>query len=447
MMGHKIIYGAFVATWASIIIFMFFPGYIYSDSFDQYQQALSGEFSDWHPPIMSAIWRLQILFFGTGSIFYATNILAVYIALYLLLMPYKFWISIPIFIILALCPVFFGLAPIVWKDVFLASLVFLSASIAINRITVNGKIEKKYKIISLVLLLVASLVRANAPFITAPLIVLFLIGWDNRFKSILISGIAAIGLIGISGPINNHLLGARQSHPLISLEVYDLAGVSNFSGKLQVPGTYSTDEQQRILNSCYSSTHWDVYAWGECAFVTENLNRNGLGSAWLRAILNNPLAYFEHRVSHFNDFLRFIGNEPAYKYYVSVPPGYQSDNPQRINATHQYYTRLMERYNSQPWHYGFVWYAISIGLFIATFKPKNTIENLINCLSFASFLYISGYLIVGVAADFRYFLPAVYLLIASTVVLAGYARTILLSKQGLIGIATTLAIISTGVLL
>lgn len=46
MMGHKIIYGAFVATWASIIIFMFFPGYIYSDSFDQYQQALSGEFSD-----------------------------------------------------------------------------------------------------------------------------------------------------------------------------------------------------------------------------------------------------------------------------------------------------------------------------------------------------------------------------------------------------------------
>lgn len=445
-MRHKVIFGSFVATWAAIIIFMFFPGYIYSDSFDQYQQALSGELTDWHPPIMSAIWRLQILLFGTGSIFYAINILAVYIALYLLLVPYKCWISIPVFILLALCPVIFGLIPIVWKDVFLASLVFLSASIAINRITINGKIEKKYKILSLILLLVASLVRANAPFITAPLLLMLLIGWDNRFKSIIISGIAAIALIGISGPINNHLLGARQSHPLISLEVYDLSGVSHFSGKLEVPGKYSTDEQQRILNSCYSSTHWDVYAWGECAFVTENLNRNDLGSTWLKAILNNPLAYLEHRASHFNNFLRFIGNEPAYKYYVGVPPGYQSDNPQRRNTTHQYYTQLMERYNSQPWHFGFVWYAISIGLFIATFTPKNFIENLINCLSFASFLYISGYLIVGVAADFRYFLPAIYLLIAAIIVLAGYGRTILLSTQGLIGIATTLVIICIGVL-
>lgn len=446
-MRHKIIFGSFVATWAAIIIFIFFPGYIYSDSFDQYQQAVSGEFSDWHPPIMSAIWRLQILLLGTGSIFYAINMLAVYIALYLLLVPYKCWISFPVFIILALCPIIFGLIPIVWKDVFLSSLVFLSASIAINRITINGKIEAKYKILILVLLLVASLVRANAPFITAPLILLLLIGWDNRFKSVVISSITAIGLIGISGPINNHLLGARQSHPLVSLEVYDLAGISHYSGKLEVPGKYTTEEQQRILYSCYSSTHWDVYAWGECSFVTENLNRAGLSSAWLKAILNNPLAYFKHRLSHFNDFLRFIGSEPAYKYYVGVPPGYQSDNPQRINATHQYYTQLMEQYNSQPWHFGFVWYAISIGLFIASFATSNSIKNLINCLSFASFLYISGYLIVGVAADFRYLLPAVYLLIASIIVLVGYERNIIFSKQGIVGMAITLAIIGTGVLL
>lgn len=445
-MSRKIIFGMIVATWCATLIYVFYPGYIYADAFDQYQQALKGDFSDWHPPVMSAFWRLQIQIFQTGSIFFAINIAALCLSFFLLLSPYKLYASVPVFFALALCPVFFGLIAVVWKDVFLACLVLLVVSITFNRMIVSEAFETKYKVTCLVLLLVASLTRANAPFITAPIIIMITIGWNTRLKSFVFSAILAIMLIGVSGPINHKLFGALSANPLISLQVYDLAGISNFTGAIEVPGNYTSEEKQRIVGGCYSPVHWDVYAWGSCRFVVEKMQRDGLGLVWVKSIFRNPISYLKHRVSHFNDLLRFWGHKPTYNYFVIVPPGYQSDSPQRDNAVIRKYTDIMGKYDHQPWHFGFVWYALSIGLFIATAYSKRTPEKLVNCLAFSSFTYISAYLVVGVAADFRYFLPAVFILVAATIILFGFGQNIVKSKQGLTGLLTMLAIVTVGII-
>nr|WP_196107399.1 MULTISPECIES: hypothetical protein [unclassified Ochrobactrum] len=446
-MRHRLLFGLFVAAWTAIIIYIFAPGYIYADSYDQYQQALNGTFSDWHPPIMSAFWRFQILLLHTGSAFFAINVITLYFSFYLLLSPYKAHVSIPTFVVLALCPVFFGLISVVWKDVFLACLVLLAVSIAFNRLIEKGKIETTYKVFCLSILLVASLTRANAPFITAPIILIIALGWDSFLKSWVAAAFLSIALIAVSGPINHRILMAESANPLVSLEVYDLAGISHFSGTVALPGQYSTDENKRIVEGCYSPVHWDVYAWGDCGFVVEKLNRDGLSAIWIRAIANNPVAYLKHRLSHFNDLLRFLGQKPAYKYYVTVPPGYQSDSPQKVNAVHNRYSAIMDQYDRQPWHYGFVWYALSIGLFIATIYGKSLAGKFVNCLAFASFTYISAYLVVGVAADFRYLLPAIYILVGASIIFAGFSRDTIQSKQGVIGLASMLAIIGVGVIL
>lgn len=445
-MSRKIIFGMIVATWCATLIYVFYPGYIYADAYDQYQQALKGDFSDWHPPVMSAFWRLQIQIFQTGSIFFAINIAALCLSFFLLLSPYKLYASVPVFFALALCPVFFGLIAVVWKDVFLACLVLLAVSITFNRMIVSEAFETKYKVICLVLLLVASLTRANAPFITAPIILMVTIGWNARFSGLISSVLLAVALIGVSGPINHRLLGALSDNPLVSLQVYDLAGISHFAGDVKLPGEYSPADQKQIVESCYSPVHWDVYAWGDCGFVVDKLNRNNLGKVWVNSILSNPIAYLQHRLSHFNDLLRFWGHQPAYKYYVMVPPGYQTDRPQNQNQIHRKYTEIMEQYDRQPWHFGFVWYALSIGLLIATAYTNRAPEKVVNCLSFASFTYISAYFVVGVAADFRYLLPAVFLLVAATIILVGQGRGIATSKQGLAGLLTMLAIIVAGVI-
>lgn len=446
-MAHRLLFGGFVAAWSAAFIYVFFPGYIYADSFDQYQQALSGVFSDWHPPIMSAFWRLQILLLQTGSAFFAINVLGLYLSFYLLLSPYKAYVSIPTFITLALCPVFFGLISVVWKDVFLACLVLLTVSITFNRMIVNDRIEITYKVVCFTLLLVASLTRANAPFITAPIMLMITLGWSARLRSWATATLLSIILIAASGPINHKILMAKSANPLVSLEVYDLAGISHFSKSVVLPGQYSADEDKKIMGDCYSPVHWDVYAWGNCSFVVEKLNRDKLSSLWIRSIVNSPIAYIKHRLSHFNDLLRFEGRKPAYKYYVMVPPGYQSDNPQRENVVHSGYSAIMEKYDRQPWHFGFVWYALSIGLFIATINGSTPVRKFVNCLAFASFTYISAYLVVGVAADFRYLLPAIYMLVGATIILVGFGWNTIKSKQGLIGLVVMLAIINAGIIL
>ena len=42
-----------VASFAAL-----WPGYALYDTVGQYKQALSGEFDDWHPPIMARLWAV-----------------------------------------------------------------------------------------------------------------------------------------------------------------------------------------------------------------------------------------------------------------------------------------------------------------------------------------------------------------------------------------------------
>ncbi|MEN9562849.1 MAG: hypothetical protein RIR73_1093, partial [Chloroflexota bacterium] len=42
----------------ALTIFIFQPGYLNADAVDQLGQARSGQYSDWHPPVMSWVWSL-----------------------------------------------------------------------------------------------------------------------------------------------------------------------------------------------------------------------------------------------------------------------------------------------------------------------------------------------------------------------------------------------------
>src|SRR4051812_29827401 len=54
-----------------------FPGVMNNDSVQQYRQAVSGHYSDWHPPVMAWLWS-WLRVFGDGP----APLLAVHLALY-----------------------------------------------------------------------------------------------------------------------------------------------------------------------------------------------------------------------------------------------------------------------------------------------------------------------------------------------------------------------------
>jgi hypothetical protein len=100
-------------------------------------------------------------------------------------------------------------------------------------------------------------------------------------------------------------LGATRQHPLQSIMVFDLGGISHFAGQNQYPVTWSVTESALLLNTCYHPTEWDIYWRLEpCDFVMRKLEREeklfgtpAITEAWMQALTRHPLAYLQHRTA------------------------------------------------------------------------------------------------------------------------------------------------------
>ena len=95
--------------------------------------------------------------------------------------------------------------------------------------------------------------------------------------------------------------------------VFDLGGITHFTGINQFPVSWSESQNAMLTSSCYNTERWDAYWTIEpCLFVMKRLEgqdtlSNGevifgtpkLSNAWLAAVTAHPLAYLRHRTSHF----------------------------------------------------------------------------------------------------------------------------------------------------
>jgi len=64
-----------------IALFYFWPGYLNWDALEQLREAQSGLFTDYHPPMMSILWRLTLTFYPDPGAFLLLQLLALWSAL------------------------------------------------------------------------------------------------------------------------------------------------------------------------------------------------------------------------------------------------------------------------------------------------------------------------------------------------------------------------------
>ena len=85
---------------------------------------------------------------------------------------------------------------------------------------------------------------------------------------------AAIGLFGIVQLVYYGILDAKRQHPLQTIMIFDLGGISHFSKENQFPVSWSEPETAMLLNRCYQPTQWDIY-WRlqPCDFVMRKIER------------------------------------------------------------------------------------------------------------------------------------------------------------------------------
>jgi hypothetical protein len=162
------------------------------------------------------------------------------------------------------------------------------------------------------LVLLGVLLRPNA-LLAAPILAAYTI-WPSTTslrKVAILCAPAAIAFFGIVQFVYYGVLDAKREHPLQSIMIFDLGGISHFAKTNQFPVDWSETENAMLLNNCYQPTMWDIYWRLEpCDFVMRKVERekglfgtSAVWKAWLTAILKHPVAYLQHRSAFMWNFL------------------------------------------------------------------------------------------------------------------------------------------------
>jgi hypothetical protein len=422
---------------AGATAFAYCPGLMTWDAIRQYDQALSGEFDDWHPPAMEWLWR-QLIPLHAGP----APMLTLQLAL--------FWGGIAFLAAwalkrrgrgLAMALVACGMAPLsialmgaVLKDCLMAGALLSVTGLLAWRIDARRSRSAILAGLGLSLLIAAATLRFNAFLAGVPLFVALMPAAARRTRlRLAATSLLATIILLLALPVANRLIGAQPSGVELSLVIFDLGGITEHSGVDAFPALPGIADPVAVNHQCYSPVKWDPYAWwvdAPCpigfANVGAALKARHIGPyAFLaHAIFTHPIAYAEHRLAHFNINTRFlVSDEIERAVQVEGPPndwGYRV-TPNPILSTIDAATRASAH---TPLGWPIVWIALAFG--ILTIAGRLPSRFIVVPVALSALLYGLGYGVFSVAAELRYHLwtllaTAIALVITGSDILGGAA--------------------------
>ena len=303
-----------LAAGFGLTLLIFYPGVMTYDAKFVYQDIAKGTMGDWQSPVMVWLWALiDPIAPGAGSMFllFATTYWLGFGVLSLALAS-RGKASALLLPLLAMTPPALSLAGIIWRDVLFATCWLLAATVAFAVSERPSPIRLTGQVLALVLVILGVLLRPNA-LLAAPILAAYIV-WLSLVslrKAAILYVPAAIGLFGIVQLVYYGILDAKRQHPLQTIMIFDLGGISHFSKVNQFPVDWSESENAMLLNGCYQPTQWDIYWRLEpCDFVMGKVERekglfgtSAIPRAWLLAILHHPVAYLRHRSAFMWNFL------------------------------------------------------------------------------------------------------------------------------------------------
>ena len=300
----------------AINVALHWPGEMTPDSTGQYREAISGHFTDMHPPIMAYTWSLLRHIADGPQPMLAFHLIFHWLGFSMLAdglsrtgRTKAGWLMLAT----GAFPLFFYYNGSMLKDVGL-----VSTSIAGFGLIFWYRIQKRSPppaivIAALVLIAYGALVRHNAVFAFAPLL-LYAVVDPARIgarRLIILVCVLSIVAIPVSSIINRDLFRAAPSGAIRQLQFFDVVGIAHHSGDLSVLSSahLSTSDLER----CYTPYGWDSLSpWGHCKFILDRLDastsaaRPALTRMWLDAMISHPAAYAQHRLKVFNSMLYFF---------------------------------------------------------------------------------------------------------------------------------------------
>lgn len=432
-----------------LFLALFWPGIALFDTVYQYAQALTGQYDDWHPPVMARLWALLVhVWRGTAPMF--------------LLQLTLFWLGIGL---LAAACARRGHGWAGWTILAAGAASFLSCWMAailkdgqmVGALAAASGIAGWYRLqerrlppwagaIVLLLLLYALLVRANAVFAVVPL-GLALFGWLGlRFlwARTAVALVATALIILLTPPINRGVFGASRSGVENSLLVYDIVGTAIRAQAGDVAGLPPSLWARSAAKGCYSNVAWGSISAPGCVpdpRLTAEAWSPPLYRLWLETILHHPLAYAEHRLAHFNTTMRLF--VPANLTGAMSPLDPESNGlglGRASNAAAQAFWSVGALWTALPVCWPALWLVLAIvGLWPAARAAKSAERDLALAFLLSAVCGGLSYGVISVASDLRYHL---WTILAAGIGIALLAAAGALNRRHMIALAAAAAAVT-----
>jgi hypothetical protein len=425
--GAKLLAIALAAAGFWLTVLALYPGYMTNDATFVYGFMKEWRFGDWQSPLMSMLWGLiDPIAPGPGSMFLLTASLYwtgfALVGLAAARRSAAIGIATPL---LGLVPPAFMMLGMIWRDILFGTCWLLAAGAVYLAADADRGVRWMVFALALGLVGFGILLRPTA-IIAAPLLAVYLASpahynW-KRAAFVFIPGIVVgYALIHL---VYYVILDVKRENPLHSLLVFDLGGITYFTGKNQFPVSWSADEAALLTTSaCYDPEHWDSY-WTTppCDFVMHRLEAPGdvifgsprLAQAWFRAVTAHPIAYLRHRATFFWRFL--AGSNLTLELHRLDEPG------KTPLAQNRYFRSVVAVHDAlKPtllFRAGF-WLLAAAAIAALAWPRRETISGAFAVgVTASAVFYVLTFLPLGVAADFRY---AYWCVLASLVGIIGLA--------------------------
>jgi hypothetical protein len=304
----------------AVLCYALFPGRFDADSYNMWLQSAPGiAISDWQSPVLTVAMGVTREFVAGPAILFtlqlATWLFGLYLVTDALIRSGRVWTGQLISLGCAV-PLVSYIFLDVNKDTALASIGMLLVGV-LSRAALLGRRPSFLGYVGLFALCVLFLdLRHNAFVALAPLLCAFLYlvtpalrRSPARWIGATLAVLLALG--ATESWFKYRVIGAVGIHEERTLIMFDLAGVTVFSGRNSSGGLFGPNFVARAT-ACYSPKFHDPFEWGPCKEYGQRLaelvqtkpGRDRLYGTWLSAVAAHPIAYVRHRLAYFNVLMR-----------------------------------------------------------------------------------------------------------------------------------------------
>ena len=242
---------------------IFYPGYSTVDARYVYADAMAWHFGDWQSPAMVVLWRLiDPIAPGASSMFLLTATLywLAFGTLAFVAARRSVWLGLATVLLASRPPAFFFVG-MIWRDVLFAVIWLTAAVLAFAAADHPRACARPFsslgasQALALPLIALGVLLRPNA-MVAAPVLAAYVIRpmrFDLKRTAVLFLPALVASTHSYHSSIYKRILDAERQIRLHSIAVFDLGGITHFSGDNQFPVAWSGD-QTALLDSASATT-------------------------------------------------------------------------------------------------------------------------------------------------------------------------------------------------